>query len=140
MGPGVVIAVKSDTIYEVRTRRDVLILHHNKLKICQARELPKWVRDYQAHTYVTVEPTEEELKQVQQKKNNERGEGSVVPKTGNQLNAPFMVTWSRTQVATETSQEFQAPESQGHRRRGSKRYEYFICKTITSVGLMVQCD
>lgn len=36
-GPGVVIAVKSDTICELRTRRDVLILHHHKLKICQAR-------------------------------------------------------------------------------------------------------
>lgn len=90
--------------------------------------------------YATAEPTEEEPKQVQQKKNNERGEGSVVPKTGNQINAPFMVTWSRTRVATETSQEFQAPESQGHRRRGSKRYEYCIRKTRTYVGLMVQCD
>lgn len=32
------IAVKSDTICKLRTRRDVLILHHNALKICQARK------------------------------------------------------------------------------------------------------
>lgn len=73
LGPGVVIAVKSDTIYEVRTRRDVLILHHDKLKICQARELPKWIRDYQARTRVTVEPAGEEPKQSPPEKNDKRG-------------------------------------------------------------------
>lgn len=54
------IAVKSDTNYEVQTRRDVLILHHHKLKICQARKLPNWVRDYQVRTRVIAEPTGEE--------------------------------------------------------------------------------
>lgn len=109
VGPRVVIAVKSDTIYEGRTRRDVLILHHDKLKICQARELPKWVRDYQARTRVTEEPAGEEPKQVAPKKKKERGEGSVVPKTSNQINAPFMGTRSRTRVALETSQQLEAP-------------------------------
>lgn len=121
MGPGVVIAVNSDTIYEARTRRNVLILHHDKLKICQARELPKWVRDYQARTQVTVKPAGEEPKHVQPEENDKRGEGSVVPKTGTQINAPFIGTRSWTRVAPETSQQLQAPETQGRMRRGGKR-------------------
>lgn len=142
LGPGVVIAMKSDTIYEVRTRRDVLILHHDKLKICQARELPKWIRDYQARTRVTVEPAGEEPKQSPPERNDKRGGESVVPKTDNPINAPFMGTRSRSRVVPKTSQQLQASGSQGRKRRGGKRkrYEYCVCKTKTPVGLMVQCD
>lgn len=87
----------SDTIYEVQTCRDVLNLQHAKLQICQARELPKWVCDYQAHARVNVEPAEEEPKQVQpEKKNDECGEGSLVPQTCNHIYALFMGTRNRT--------------------------------------------
>lgn len=55
MGPLVVIAEKSNIICDVQTRADVLILHHDKLKICQGRKLPKWVHEYQTRTHVTVE-------------------------------------------------------------------------------------
>lgn len=58
---------------------------------------------------------------MQPEKNYERGEGYVGPKTGNEINAPFMGTRSRILVAPETSQQFQAPESQGRKRRGGKR-------------------
>lgn len=49
-------------------------------------------------------------------KKDERGEGSVVLKTGNQTNASFMGTRSRSRVALETSQQLQASESQGRKR------------------------
>lgn len=49
-------------------------------------------------------------------KKDERGKGSVVLKTGNQINASFMGTRSRSRVALETSQQLQASESQGRKR------------------------
>lgn len=105
MGPVVVIAVKSDTIYQVRTRRDVLILHHDKLKVWQAHELLKWIRNYQARTRVIVETAGDEQKQVLPEKKDERGEGSVVLKTGNQIIESLKGTWRRFRVALETSQQ-----------------------------------
>lgn len=134
------IAVKSDTIYQVRTRRDVLILHHDKLKVWQAHELLKWICNYQVRTRVIVETAGEEQKQVLPEKKDERGEGSVVLKTGNQIilvaQGDFETVSGRPgNIAT-------ASESQGHKRRGSKRkrYEYCLCKTRTAVALIVQCD
>lgn len=88
-------ALKPDTIYRVRTRRDALILHHDKQKVWQARELPKWICDYQTRTRVIVEPAGE-VKTGKKEKKDERGEGSVVIKTGNQINASFMGTRSRS--------------------------------------------
>lgn len=80
---------------------------------------------------------------MQPEKNDERGEGSVVPKTGNQINTPFIGTQSRTLVAPETSQQLRVPESQERKRRGGKRkqYEYCVCKTKPPwVLYMVQYD
>uniref|UniRef100_K1R0E9 PHD finger protein 2 n=1 Tax=Magallana gigas TaxID=29159 RepID=K1R0E9_MAGGI len=53
-----------------------------------------------------------------------------------------MVTRSRIRVAPETSQQLQASKSNGRTRQGGKRkrYGYYVCKTRTPVGLMVQCD
>lgn len=62
----------------------MLILHHDKLKVWQTHELLKWICDYQARTRVIVEPAGEEPKQVLAEKKDERAEGSVVLKTGNQ--------------------------------------------------------
>lgn len=69
-------------------------------------------------------------------KKDERGEGPVVLKTGNQINASFMGTRSRSRVALETT-ALQASESQACKRRGCKRkrYEYYISKTRTPVAL-----
>lgn len=121
-----------------------VILHHDKLKICQVRIFPKRIRDYQTRTCVIVEPAGGEPKKAQPEKNNERDKGSMVhvPKTGKQINAPFIGTRSRTRVVPETSQPLQAPKSQGRKRRGGKRkrYEYCVCKTRTLVGLLVQYD
>lgn len=68
------IAVKSDTIYEVRARRDVLILHHDKLKICEARELP-------IRPVCVIKEPGEVSKQSSQEKNDKRGEESILSKT-----------------------------------------------------------
>lgn len=91
-----------------------------------AREQPKWIRDYQARLRVITEPTGKEPKQAQQEKNDTRGEGSVVPKTDNPINAPEPDSVCIGTIAT-------APENK------RKRYEYCICKTGHPVSLMVQC-
>lgn len=75
MRPVEVIALKPDTIYRVRTRLDALILHHDKQKVWQARELSKWICDYQTRTRVIVEPAGEEPKQVKKRKKTNVAKG-----------------------------------------------------------------
>lgn len=89
-----------------RAKLCTVFLHYDKLKICQARELFKWIHDYQARTCVIAEPAGDEPKKAQQEKNNERYKGSVVhvPKIGNQINAPLIGSRSRPRVVPETSQ------------------------------------
>lgn len=113
-------------MYDVQTYRYLLILHHDKLKLRWACEQPKWIRDYQARLRVITEPTGKEPKQAQPEKNDKRGEGSVVPKTDNPINAPEPDSVCIGTIAT-------APENK------RKRYEYCICKTGHPVSLMVQC-
>lgn len=80
-----------------------------------------------ARTCDIVEPAGDEPKLAQPEKNDERDEGSVIPKTGNQINAPFMGTRSRTRVDPELSQPLQAPESQGHKRRANTNDMSIVC-------------
>uniref|UniRef100_K1PN06 Uncharacterized protein n=1 Tax=Magallana gigas TaxID=29159 RepID=K1PN06_MAGGI len=44
--PGVIVEAKSDTVFAVKSRREVNVMHHDKLKKCDARKLPKWLVDY----------------------------------------------------------------------------------------------
>ena len=44
-GPGVICDLKSDTVYEVKTRRQSRVMHYDKLKKCLDRKIPKWARD-----------------------------------------------------------------------------------------------
>lgn len=72
------------------------MLHHDKLKITRTAKLGIRLP-----------------KQAPPEKNDKCGKGSVVPKTDIPIDALFMGNWSRTQVAPETSQQLQAPVSQG---------------------------
>ena len=42
-GPGVIIEVKSDSVHIVKARREQKVMHHDKLKLCESRKLPKWL-------------------------------------------------------------------------------------------------
>lgn len=112
-------------MYDVQTYRYLLILHHDKLKLRWACEQPKWILDYQARLRVITEPTGKEPKQAQPEKNDKRGEGSVVPKTDNPINAPEPDSVCIGTIAL-------APENK------RRRYECCICKTGHPVSLMVQ--
>ena len=46
-GPGVIIYVNSDSVYIVKSRRKQKVMHHDKLKLCESRKLPKWLVDFQ---------------------------------------------------------------------------------------------
>jgi hypothetical protein len=47
MGPGVIAEVKSDSLYVVQSSREQKVMHHDKLKLCESGELPKWLINYQ---------------------------------------------------------------------------------------------
>ena len=47
-GPGVIIYVNSDSVYIVKSRRKQKVMHHDKLKLCESRKLPKWLVDFQS--------------------------------------------------------------------------------------------
>ena len=43
-GPYLIIRVLSPYLYEVQDRKKTLVLHHDRLKICEERAVPFWVR------------------------------------------------------------------------------------------------
>jgi hypothetical protein len=45
-GPGVIIEAKSYTVFVVKSRREIKVMHHDKLKRCDTRQLPKWIVSY----------------------------------------------------------------------------------------------
>ena len=47
LGPGIVTQIKSDTV-RYSDPQEVKILHHDKLRPCISRQLPKWIRDHPA--------------------------------------------------------------------------------------------
>lgn len=44
--PGVVIEKKSDRGFAAKSRREIKIIHQDKIKKCEARKLPKWLVEY----------------------------------------------------------------------------------------------
>lgn len=136
------IAVKSDTICKLRTRRDVLILHHNTLKICQARK--------RQSGYATIRSVYVSSKNPQARNRNR----CHWRKTTNVAKGP----WYRRPIfrlmpcslglgaGLGLSQKLR--NSFRHRRASSARDQVanangtsIVClKTKTSVGLMVQCE
>ena len=44
LGPYLVVEVLSPYLYRVEDRKRVMVLHHDKLKLCQDREIPMWIR------------------------------------------------------------------------------------------------
>ena len=37
----------SDSVYIVKSRREQKVMHHDKLKLCESRKVPKWLVDFQ---------------------------------------------------------------------------------------------
>jgi hypothetical protein len=48
MGPSIIVEVKSDTIYAIKLRKQIKIIHFDKVKICRSRQIPQWLRNFQA--------------------------------------------------------------------------------------------
>ncbi|XP_033096409.1 uncharacterized protein LOC117100726 [Anneissia japonica] len=46
-GPGIIIEVLAPYAFRVRLRNAVMVTHHDKLKPCQDRELPKWIAEFE---------------------------------------------------------------------------------------------
>lgn len=47
MGPGMIVEIKSNSVYVVKSCREHKVIHHDKLKLCESGELPKWMVDNQ---------------------------------------------------------------------------------------------
>ncbi|XP_061190277.1 uncharacterized protein LOC133198152 [Saccostrea echinata] len=47
-GPGIITEAKFDTVFVVKSRREVKVMHHDKLKMCKSRQLPKWLVLYKS--------------------------------------------------------------------------------------------
>ncbi|XP_062591792.1 death-inducer obliterator 1-like [Saccostrea cucullata] len=141
LGPGVVLEVKSDTIYSIRTRRDVIVMHHDKLKACNARQIPKWIKDYKAREE-QESITDETQPLTQNPKPSEKPKQS---KAGTGGDAPYLRTRSRSgtsqgQPSSSIRPQASADQGQKRYRAKAKRYQYCVCKTKNPRGFMVQCD
>ena len=61
-GPYIVLEVKSPVLYRIKNRKTIEIVHHDRLKLCNDREFPKWLRKLHSDIANSVESvdTEEE--------------------------------------------------------------------------------
>ena len=140
LGPGIVDQVKSDTVYAIRTRRDIKIMHHDKLRPCISRKLPKWIRDYQARSSdrgvpdsqppIVDLPTPPPATKANKAQN------------GRDCSAPYLGTRSRTGALNPRQNAERDSVAAKGRNRPAKRgqYKYCLCKSTRPAGLMVQCD
>lgn len=46
MGQGTIIEIKSDNVYAVELQKQIKIIHFDKLKICMARQIPQWEKEF----------------------------------------------------------------------------------------------
>nr|XP_022295005.1 uncharacterized protein LOC111105125 [Crassostrea virginica] len=139
LGPGIVDKVKSGTVYAIRTRRDIKIMHHDKLRPCISRKLPKWIRDHQAQSSDRCvperSPTDSDPKMMPTAKK------ACKSRNYQDGNAPYLGTRSRTgSLKPKSSDEHDVTVTRGRKRSAKRSYRYCLCKSTRPAGLMVQCD
>nr|XP_022309957.1 set1 complex component spp1-like [Crassostrea virginica] len=115
-------------------------MHHDKLRPCISRKLPKWIRDYQARssdqgvpdcqTPLVDSPTPPPATKANKAQN------------GRDCSAPYLGTRSRTGALNSRQNAERDSVSAKGRNRPAKRaqYKYCLCKSTRPAGLMVQCN
>lgn len=135
------ISVKSYTICELRTRRDVLILHHHKLKICQARKRQSGYATIRSVHVSSQNPQVRNRNRCHWRKTTNVAKGPWYRRPIFRL-MPCSLGLGAGLGLSQKLQQLQTPESQERKRPSGKRkrHEYCVFKTKISVGLMVQCE
>lgn len=54
MGSGIIIEVKSDTVYAVKLRKQIKIIHFDKFKICMTSQIPRWITNFQSVVFFNM--------------------------------------------------------------------------------------
>ncbi|XP_061175912.1 uncharacterized protein LOC133184853 [Saccostrea echinata] len=150
--PGIITEAKSDTIFVVKSRRDVKVMHHDKLKKCEARQLPKWLVTDQSKlpgqsvgrggnsslVRDVVRPMGTADSGSSPGDPGSGGKSKVSPKPAKTV-GPYLDTRKRVR---ERSEQPEKPKSPKRRRatKGAKTRQYCLCLQSNPKGLMVQCD
>ena len=151
-GPGVIIEAKSDTIFVVKSRREVKVMHHDKLKKCESRQLPKWLINYQnkfpgqsvdrdgdsslVHGVVRSLGTADSGLSPE---DPESGNKSTVSPKPAETVGPYMGTRKRVRERAEQSKKSKSPK-RPKATKGTKTRQYCVCSQSKPKGLMVQCN
>jgi hypothetical protein len=59
-GPYIVLEVKSPVLYRIKNRKTIKVVHHDRLKLCNDREFPKWLRKLRSDITNYVESIDSE--------------------------------------------------------------------------------
>ena len=59
-GPYIVLEVKSPVLYRIKNKKTIKVVHHDRLKLCNDREFPKWLRKLRSDITNYVESIDSE--------------------------------------------------------------------------------
>ncbi|XP_062609540.1 death-inducer obliterator 1-like [Saccostrea cucullata] len=151
-GPGIIIETKSDTIFVVKSRREVKVMHHDKLKRCESRQLPKWLVNYKnklpgqsvardgdcSLVPEVVAPLGSADSGLSPGSPGSGGHSIVSPKPAESV-GPYMSTRKRVKERLDQTKQPQSPK-RPRATRGTKTKKYCVCLQSNPKGMMVQCD
>ena len=114
-------------------------MHHDKLKICESRKLPKWLVDFQG----TKDRRTSNIYQSSKVSRNDQCVGdSLKPKLKGMTDqaslpdGPYRGTRSKTKAVPPLEPSHKRQTSEGK----TKKKHYCLCKQVNPKGMMVQCD
>ncbi|XP_062616426.1 uncharacterized protein LOC134278117 [Saccostrea cucullata] len=127
-------------------------MHHDKLKRCESRQLPKWLVSYKnrlpgqsvardgdsslVHDVVT--PLGSTDSGLSHESPGSGGHSKVSPKPAESL-GPYMGTRKRVRERLDQTKQPQSPK-RPRATRGTKTKKYCVCLQSNPKGMMVQCD
>ena len=124
-GPGVIIEVKSDSVYIVKSRREQKVMHRDKVKLCESRKLQKLLVDFQG----AKDQGTSNLSQSSKNNGNLRGR----PTKLQFLTVKLEVLEVKTKAVPPLEPSHKRPTNEGKTRR-----HYCPCKLVNLKRIPVQ--
>ncbi|XP_061184382.1 transcription factor 19-like [Saccostrea echinata] len=127
-------------------------MHHDKLKRCEARQLPKWLVTYQSkfpgqlvgrdgdssRVHDVVRPLGTADSGSSSGDPGSRVKSKVSPKPAETV-GPYLGTRKRVRERSEQPEKPKSPK-RPRATKGAKTRQYCLCLQSNPKGLMVQCD